>query len=95
MSFKVLAIRINSYFPIAKNLKEHVIYKFSKDFIFLDEKGTTLESVKRYQEIKAIEERLSYPQSLYDIEKKNNKKLHINIAAPFNGCGSPSFAIET
>jgi len=92
MIFKLLALRINSDFPLQKNLKKNLLYKFSRNFIFLNEHGDNLTSVKDYREIKKIEDRSTYPKDLYSIKKKNDQSLSINISAILgrNGAGKSS-----
>lgn len=106
MIFKLLAVRLNSSFPLKKNLKEKQFYKFSDDFQFLDKDGKNLESADSYAEINNIKDLQSFPVELYSLnqisptkeegdvtsELQKNRRLDINISAIVgqNGAGKSS-----
>ncbi|MDR6943706.1 AAA family ATPase [Mucilaginibacter pocheonensis] len=75
MIFKLLAVRLNSAFPLKKNLKPKLIYKFSNDFDFLDKNDKNLEQVESYTEITQIYDRMSYPPKLYAIDRDHAEQL--------------------
>ncbi|NII83160.1 AAA family ATPase [Pedobacter sp. SG908] len=88
MKFKLLALRINSDFPFTKNLKPDLLYKFSDDIVFENDKQQQLEKVEGYREITKITDQQSYPQDLYAIKGFNDRKIDVNISAVLGRNGS-------
>jgi AAA15 family ATPase/GTPase len=81
MIFKLLAVRLNSSFPLKKNLREKQFYKFSNDFQFLDKEGKNLETAESYTDIINIRDLQSFPGSLYSLDQVNPTKEKNDITA--------------
>lgn len=88
--FKLIAIRplIGCNKKFLKNLKEGQIYKFYKDFLFLDIDNLSIDEFPNENDVEKIEQSTIIHEDLYNLNISNLNTINVNISAVVGKNGS-------